>query len=183
MNEISPAEAKRLRETRRAFEARLERTPEKHRRAVVDVTATRSIGFGPGEVDPFTSAIATQMSEAFKLQDRIEEAKAQLADVEPKTKIIRTNDPDFRGRALARKTDLETAIETDLARYVALQEDTLDFAQAKALDFFRKADAQRERAERRQEAIARAEAEAEQEEIDRFAKGVVAARRGLVDQQ
>ena len=181
MTEISKAEEQRLRETRNAFIARLERTPEKHRRAVVDVTAAKGIGFGPDQVDPLTAAIATQMSEAFRLQDRIEDAKARLVELEPKTKIIRTNDPDFRARAIARKVDLETAIETDLVRYVSLQEDTLDSAKAKAVEFHRQADAQRERLEQRQEAIARAEAAADQEELDRWARGIVSARRGNLE--
>jgi hypothetical protein len=175
-NKITPADA-RLIAARRAFEAKLARTPEKHRRAVVEVAAAKAIGTGPDEVDPLTSAIARKMADSYKLADSVEAAKEELARLEPLTRRAPPGDPGYRGRAFARKAYLEQSIDENLARYVGLQEAPLDSAERKATEFFQKVEADEQRFAQRKEALARAEAAAEQEELDGWAERLVAAKR------
>ena len=181
-------EDRRIAEARRAFMARLNATPEKHRRAVVEATAVKPIGFGAGQIDPYTAALAANMRESFAIQDRVQAAKQELAEVARQERALADRkasyptayiDPNFRARLLTRKADLEATIENGVERYAALKDDSLDDAKTQATAVFDEADAHREREANRREALARAETAAEQEELNRWAADQVAARRSM----
>jgi hypothetical protein len=136
--QITAADQRRLTEARNSFLKRLNSLSERQQRAVVATTAQGGVF---GDADPYTIAIAAQMEEVFKANERITTLKAELAEVEgTNLSGYRPNDPDFRGRMLVRAEDLKQQIALEAINVMGIAEDDLQRAQVAAVEHFRQLD-------------------------------------------
>lgn len=175
---FAPDEEARLRKTRDAFLAKMNALPEKHRVAYLNVTAHRAPGLGPDQADPYVQAMASQTLEGFKIQDRMKAARERLDEISRMDlKVYKPRDPQWAGKVLMEKQQLEESLDHDTVRFMGLREDTHERARREAVELYR-LDAERQRkAAALTDAIARAEAAAEGSAVERRAAEIVASRR------
>lgn len=176
LTDITPAERQRVEALRTDFMAKLRATPEKHQRALINATAFNMLG----TADAYTQRIAQTLAEQFDAQDRVVEVRQQIEEIDRLDLTAhRPGDPDFRGRMLAKRADLEQAELHEAARYVGLAERDHSTAMHEAIGDFREADAQAAKTRAKLEAIERIRAEREAADVEAHAAKIVDAERKL----
>jgi hypothetical protein len=172
--QITSDEERRLAKLHADFIAKLENLPEARRNQVIKATAGNVLG----TADPYTRAIARQMQDAIEINQRIREAQAEIAEIEATDLSgYRPRDPDFTGRMLARKADLEESIKADMARALTIREDDLSSARREAVAHFRDAADREAKAKAILEAADRFRAEAAARDAEARAREIVDAER------
>jgi hypothetical protein len=139
----------------------------------------RVIAGGIRRTDPLTRALAEQFVTFERIRDGIEAKQKELDQIELDVARggHRPRDPDWKGRALTRKADLEKEINMDHAHALALREDPLSRAEAEFVDHSRAQQAAEVRNQRISEAVERKAAEADQADVDALADRIIAGRR------
>jgi hypothetical protein len=170
---VTDEDEARLRAARQKFVADMKRLTPKQQMARAAVIAN-----GIRQSDPYQRALAQQMIDVAKGNERIEAAKAEIADIEAQVNRggYRPKDPDWRGRLLTRREDLETEIQTNMMRQMTIAEDDLASAKRKAIREFRQRATREDRQQRIAEAVERKTAEAEQAAIEARADEIVKGR-------
>jgi hypothetical protein len=135
------------------------------------------IAGGLREADPLTRAMAQQVVDAAKARTKIEGLQAELKAVEAELKDSSYRREGWRGEVLTRKEALTTELEHTHARLLGIAEADFTTARRKAAVHFRNARAAAAKNAAFNEAIARAEAKLEAEELAAKAEGVAKARR------
>jgi hypothetical protein len=172
--QITSAEERRLAQLHTQFVAKLQGLPENRRNQVIKATAGNVLG----TADPYTRAIARQMKDVLDINQRIRDAQAEIAEIEATDLSgYRPRDPDFKGRMLARKADLEESINADMARALSIREDDLSTARQHAVVHFREADERQARAKAILDAADRFRAEAATRDAEARALEIVNAER------
>ena len=171
---ISPNDRADIAATRRAFIGMMQKLTPKQQSDRAQVIAS-----GIRRADPLTRALAQQLVDVEKVRSAITAKERELAQIEQEVAQggHRPRDPDWKGRLLARKSDLERGIKIDHAHGLALMEDPLTSAEREAAELFREQRAAAAKTQRIQEAVARKTAEADEADIDALADSIVSARR------
>jgi hypothetical protein len=172
--EITPQERAKMQLVRNEFVKMMNRLTPQQQSDRAQVIAS-----GIRRADPLTRALAEQFVKFERIRDGITAKEKQIEEIERDvaTGGYRPRDPEWKGRALTRKADLETEIKMDHARAFALREDPLRKPEREAVEQFRAEQAAAARNERINEAVARKTAEAEQADIDALADRIVSGRR------
>jgi hypothetical protein len=139
----------------------------------------RVLASGIRRSDPLTRALAQQVVDFEGIRDRIDSTQKEIEEIDRDvaTGGYRPRDPDWKGRALTRKADLERELKMEHARALDLREDPLSRAEAEFAEHFRAERAAEVRNARIRDAVARKEAEADQADIDALADRIVSGGR------
>jgi len=135
------------------------------------------IAGGLRAADPYTRAMAAQVVDAAKARTKIETLQVELAAIEAELKDSAYRREGWRGEVLTRKEALTQELEHTHARLVGIAEADFDTARRKAAVQFRTARAAAAKNAAFNEAVARAEAKLEAEELAAKAEGIAKARR------
>jgi hypothetical protein len=169
MSKFTLSERQRLERARREFLKAMQGLTERQQLA-----RANALAHGIRQSDPYTRALAKQIIDIAKTNDRIVAKQARVKEIEATDMSgYRPRDPHYKSRLLGEKHDLELEIQADAARAFGIAEDTLERAQQEAVAYFRQEDAKAERARQIMAAVDRLTAEQEQADMDGLsAKGV-----------
>jgi hypothetical protein len=182
MPTFTPDETARLRAARTEFAKRTQGlTPQQLRARLNAMAGTITLMHNDNPVggrDPFVASLARQTLAGMDANERIEAAQAELDQI-GRTDLNghRPRDPDFKGRVLARKHELEQAILGDMARVISIAEDNHSAAQQEAVALYRQQAAEQAKMAAIRVAAKRMEAERAAAAIEKRAAALVAGRR------
>lgn len=173
MSNLTSKEQLRLDATRGAFLKSIQGLSERQQLA-----RANALAHGVRPSDPYTRALAKQIVDVAKANERIVTMRARVQEIEATDlSSYRPRDPHFKSRLLGEKHDLELEIQLEAARAFGIADDTLQRAQKEAVAYFRQEDASAERASRIMSEVQRLTAEQEQADIERRAASIVGGRR------
>jgi hypothetical protein len=144
-----------------------------------------ALAAGLRTTDPLTRALARQIVDAEKLSNGINAKREELQYLESQVRRggHRPADPNWKGRFLTRKAELEDELALDHARLVGLAEDPLTGAIRDAVFHFRDERAAQAKRTRLLEAVERQRAQAEQDKIEAQAAMIVRGRPDHSDEK
>jgi hypothetical protein len=140
--------AARLRAAEQSFNKKTVGLPDRVLRLRLTALASKSPGFGEGQIDPFEKALAEQALAALKLKERVEAAASEHDELSKISDDVRVpGNPTYQQDRVMRMRELEKQAAADREKFDMVTKSSHESAQRRAIEMYEADDAQAEKLE------------------------------------